>query len=681
MSEKKISYTNRTFEEYKESLKSYIKEYYPEIANDFNDASIGSWLIDLVAAVSDNLSFHIDRVYNETNINSAQEKSSIYAIARTNGVKIPGPKGAMTEVTFSCNLPVYSNYANSSSTTGAPNWFFAPLIKKGTKLSSGEHVFEVMNDIDFKEQFDENGVSNREVKPLLNANGIIVSYRVTKTVTVVAGESKVYKQVLRDENIKPFMEVIIPDRNIMEVESIIFKKGDDYVNLPASNEFAMNKEYISAEESMYGVETYRFFEVDSLLEQYRWGDDISENENNNQYTNLPTKVEYSYFDEETNTNIPVASIVKGQWLPLENKFITEFTDKGYLKIIFGPGESYGHNVDISNATDFTKAQISRMVKNNSLGKLPPKGMGGEWTMYVKYRSGGGSSSNIAAGTLNNISFLDAEFGKCILTNEDRKISNAVRNSLTVTNNIPSVSGKDAPTVDEIKNMIKYNNAAQDRCVTLKDYENRILKMPSRYGAPFKLGVTEENNKIMIYMVGLDYKGYLTSVLPVQLINNVINYLSMYRTINDFVEIKSARILNLSFGVDIFVDKNYNAGDVVKNVISTVKNYMDVNKRQIGEDIFVGDIQKEISKVDGVLNLIDLRVYNEYGPKYSNVKTTQETVALNTVYSGEAIYDETAEFEKAEIDLNASDYVLLSDSDSIFELKYPETDIEVRVKLR
>ena len=65
MSETKISYLNRTFDDYKTSLKEYIAQYYPQIASDLNDASIGSWLIDMVAAVGDNLSYYIDKAYNE----------------------------------------------------------------------------------------------------------------------------------------------------------------------------------------------------------------------------------------------------------------------------------------------------------------------------------------------------------------------------------------------------------------------------------------------------------------------------------------------------------------------------------------------------------------------------------------------------------------------------------------
>lgn len=686
MSEKKISYTNRTFEDYKKSLKEYINRYYPEISNDFNDASVGSWLIDLIAAVSDNLSFHIDRVYNETNVDSAQQKSSLYSMARSNGFKVPGPKGAITEVKFKCVLPVYVKDGNNSSNGGVPNMNFAPVIKKGTKLASSSQIFEVMNDIDFSEQFDENGVSNREIIPQMNSNGSIVSYAVTKTATVVAGESKVYKQVIKNDDLKPFMEVILPDTNVMNVESIIFRRGGNFNTTPSNNEFFINREYINAKENSncngMGVDFYRFFEVDSLLDQYRWTyDEENTSEEGKQFTNQPVKYTYGYYDAKNSIEVPTACITKGRWMPLTQKFITEFTDKGYLKVIFGAGETAGHLVDYTCATDFSQAQISRMIKNDSMGKLPPQGDGGEWTMFIKYRVGGGASSNIAAGSLNNIVLLDATVGRNINTNDDKKIANAVKNSITVTNTIPSISGKDAPTVDELKNMIKYHNASQNRCVTVKDYENRILLMPPMYGSPFRISVTEENNKVMVYLIGIDHMGYLTPTLPEQLVKNIINYLSMYKSINDYVEIKSGRIINLSFEVDLFVDKNYNHGDVVKSVINTIKDYMDTNKRRLGEDIYVGDIQKEISKVDGVLNLIDLRVYNEYGSGYSSVRTTQETTTMRTKCVGEELILSNDEMDRQQIDLMASDYVLLTDSDSIFEVKYPNTDIKVRIKSR
>lgn len=614
MSDKKIPYLNRTFDEYRESFLELTKRYYPQIANDFNDASVGSWLIDLISAASDNLSYHIDKVFNETNINSAQEKSSLYALARNNGFKIPGPKGAMAEVVFTCKVPNGETIdVNGDNFMNLDN---LPKIKRGTKIAAGSQVFEVVDDIDFSEQFDNNGVSDRTIKPIENNNGSIYGYSISKNGVVVAGETKIYKQFIG--NVGDFFEVVIPDNNIIGVESIIFKKSNITNNIPSNNEFFINCEKIG--------DLNRFFEVNSLLEQYIWGD-VNGNESKESKLDTFNGTTYAY------------SIVKGEWKPIKNKFITEYTDKGFVKVIFGNGDT--------------------------LGEYPPK----DTTMFIRYRSGGGTISNVAANTITDIVYLDVE-----------NTTETIKQSIVVTNPLPSTSGKDLPTVDELRNMIKYHNASQERCVTLKDYEDRVMKMPSRYGAPFRVAALEENNKIMLYLMGINYLGHLSSTIPTALINNIVNYLSMYRTINDYVEIKSGRIINLSIDVDIFVDKNYNVADVVNSVISVVKNYMNINKHYMGEDIFIGDMQKEISKIDGILNLIDTRIYNEYGGDYSSVRTMQETVEIKTKTQIEGD-DGTHDSNRLQIDLVASDYVLISDADCMFEIKYPEKDIRVRVKQR
>lgn len=678
MAENKISYLNRTFDDYREALKDFLKKNYPQITTDFDDASIGSWLIDLVAAVGDNLSYHIDRAYSETNIETAQKKSSIYSLARSNGFKIPGPKGSMTEVEFSCELPVTSDYSNPDSVVNVPNWYYAPIIKKGTKLSSNNGYFEVMDDVNFSEQFNNNGISDRDVIPVRNANGVINKYTVTKKATVVSGQSNIYKQVITASDIKPFMEIVIPSFDVMNVESIIFKNGANYNSDPTMDEFMQEREFVPAEESPTGVDTYRFFEVESLLDQYRWGDDISTNKDGNQDQGKPKTTTYGYYDATADTVVPTASITRGTWKPMTQKFITEFTDKGYLKVIFGSGEQVGQNVNIGCATDFAQYQISRMVRNNFLGKLPSSG----WTMYILYRVGGGAASNVAAGSITSISYLNADFGNCLRYGDDSALVSAIKNSISVKNTIPSVSGKDDPSVEEIRNMVRYNNASQNRCVTLKDYESRVQMMPPRYGSPFRISVTEENNKVMMYLLGIDYLGKLSAVLPDVLVSNIINYLSHYRSINDYVEIKSGRIVNISFEVDLYVNRNYNSSDVVKNVINVIKSYMDINKHFLGEDIYVSDIEKEISKVDGVKNLIDLRIYNEYGDNYSNTIISQETSNITYDDSQSDVYQYTPNETqtRTQIDLAASDYILNSDSDMMFEVKYDE-DIKVRVKVR
>ena len=645
--EKGISYLNRNFEDYKQALIEFSKKYYPDMSDSYDDASVAGWMIDIAADIGDNLSYHIDRVYQETNLDSAQERASLYAIARNNGVKIPGPKGAMAEIRLSCILPVENNM---------PNFSVAPIIKRGTKLSSATQQFELLSDVDFAKQFDDDGNSNRGIIPNTNPNGIITGYTISKLAVVTAGETRVYREVLHTEDIYPFMEIIIPVEGVMNIESILVVDGISNSIPPSYGDF-----YSSGCEGKT-----RFYEVDSLAQSWAWLDV----ENNGK----PVTYKYGYgVSGETNQEALAVNycVTKGEWRPVDHKFITEYTDKGYLKVIFGAGNDDA-NIDLSGTTmaDFSKWQISRILNNKNLGVLPNP----ETTVFILYRVGGGKSSNVAKGAINKISYLKAEFRGSIAS------ASVISQTLKVENTTPSVSGKDMPTENELRYLIKYNKSAQERCVTVKDYIDRILRLPPKYGTPFRVGVLEENNKIMVYLLGLDYRGKLDTSLPLTLVKNIEEYLSGYRMINDFVEIKSGRIINLSFDVNIMVDKNYNKNDVVTSVINVVKNYMDINKHFMGDEIYIGDLEKEISKVDGVINLIKLRVYNEHGPDYSTTRISQEIIPEDEYDSGDETYyigDGNTDL----IDTDITDGILYNEGDSLMEIKYPENDIRVRIKER
>ena len=61
-----INYTNRDFNSIKSALINYAKVYYPNTYKDFNDASFGSMMIDMIAYVGDIMSFYVDYQTNET---------------------------------------------------------------------------------------------------------------------------------------------------------------------------------------------------------------------------------------------------------------------------------------------------------------------------------------------------------------------------------------------------------------------------------------------------------------------------------------------------------------------------------------------------------------------------------------------------------------------------------------
>lgn len=664
--EKKISYLNRNFADYRNSLINFSKEYYPTLTDTFNDASVGSWFIDLMAAVSDNLSYLADRVYQETSVNSAQQMSSLMNLARSKGLKVPGPKASIAEVELTCVLPTNSN-GNDSSTTKEPTWDYAPILRKGMQFAAGSQIFELMDDVDFSHQFDNNGYSDRTINVNRNSNGLIVSYTIGKRALVVSGRSKVYKRVIRSTDIVPFMEFIIPDKGVMNVESIIFKDGTDYMADPDVSEFEFTEEFTPEDKNRIGkVPVWTYFEVDSLSDQSRWGDVLQTDGN-------PAIYEYQYYTDSEKSDY---YITKGEWKPLKQKFMTEFTDNGYLKVIFGAGQPEGQNVDYSNASEIGKYQISKLINNDALGVLPRQDM----TMYIRYRVGGGAASNVAEGAINTIAYYDMQIG-CGSSDLDPTIIEAVKQTLTVYNVTPSVSGKDMPSEAEVRNLIKYSNGAQKRCVTVKDYYERILKLPPRYGTPFRVGVLEENNKIRINVLGLDPDRHLSPVLPDALVNNIQEYLKEYKMITDFVEIRSANVINLSVDVDIYVDRNYNKSNVIKEVIDTIYNYMDINKHQIGEDIYVSDIVKEVMKVDGVINLIEIRIYNEYNGRYSLTISSLPRYTEFNCNDGEEDKGNEDELNRFRIDIDALDGILYSDSESMYEIKYKDTDIRVRARER
>jgi hypothetical protein len=612
--EKKISYINRTYADYKDALIAMSEKYYPELSKSFNDASIASWQIDMVADIADNLSYHIDRVYQETNIDSAQEKGSLYAMARNAGVKIPGPKGAMAEIKISVILPGDNE----------PKWDLAPIIKRGTRVASSSQEFELLTDVDFAEQFDENGVSNRTYSKIDGST----NYLVSKLAVVSAGETRVYRQVVNTNDIQPFMEVLLPFNNIMNIESIICVKGTNASIAPNYGTFYS-----------HGCDnSVRFYEVDNLSQNWLWVDKLNNDGRAITYT-------YDY------SGAVVYSITKGEWRKIDHKFITEYTDKGYLKIIFGASNGTENN----QASSFAKWQMDSILNNSNLGILPEP----ESTLFILYRIGGGKSSNVAKGAINKISYLNAD--------SRGGDDGTIIKSLKVTNTTPSISGKDMPSVNEMRYLIKYHNASQQRCVTVKDYIDRILMLPPKYGTPFRVGVSEENNKIMVYLLGINNMGKLSDSLPVTLIKNIEDYLTGYRMVNDYVEIKSGRIINLGFDVDAIVDKNYNKIDVIRAIIERITDYMDINKHMMGEEIYISDLEKEISKIDGVINLVSLKVLNKVGGLYSLSNVSQETIAGDN--------------DEIIIDLDATDGILYNDGDTMMEILYPENDITIRIKER
>lgn len=604
MAEKKINYFARNFLDVRTELINYVKHFYPELYQDFNDASIGTMLIELNAAVSDMLSFHTDRMFTETQIDYAQERRSIMNIARTLGLKIPGKRSSITLVDFSVTVPVFGDTFDIR---------YAPIVKYGTQVVGGGQVFENLDDIDFSSPYSAGGIPNRLIVPVINANNQITSYTLVKREIVSNGITKIFKKVLGTNDAVPFLEVILPDNNVVSVEQIIVKEGTTFTNNPTSSEFI--------------DPAIRWYELDSLAEDKIFVDDPTRSTDN-------------------------SGIKPGKWIPVTRKFIKEYTDTGFCKMTFGSGFSDEQYLQ-SYTNDQYVLQMANFFNSTALGEIPKPNT----TLYVRYRVGGGSGANIGANVVSSVGNVE------MVVNGPASANNqAVRNSLRVNNPVPAFGGGDDPTLEEVRYITKYNFASQNRAVTLKDYLSTIFKMPGKFGVPFRMQVSEKQNKVEFAILGLDSDGKLNNSSTNTLKENMATWLADYRMINDYVLIRDGKIINLSFSVDLYTDKAFNQGEIVNNTINVIKGYFDIKKWQMGQNIYIAQLVEAINNVAGVINVVDIKVFNKVNGTYSQNATSQP-------YSDNI---------NREIDLT-QDYALYADYDTMFEIKYPSNDIKIRTK--
>ena len=604
MAEKKINYFARNFADVRGELVNYVKHFYPELYQDFNDASIGMMLLELNAAVSDMLSYHTDRMFNETQIDYAQERRSILNIARTLGLKVPGKRSSITLVDFSVTVPVFGDTFDVR---------YAPIIKYGTQVVGAGQTFETLDDIDFSSPYSSGGIPNRLIIPNINANNQIISYTLVKREIVSNGQTKIFKKVINASDAVPFLEVLLPDNNIVSVEQAITKEGTTLTTNPTTAEFVDNN--------------IRFWEVDSLAEDKIFIDDPTRSTDN-------------------------SGIKPGKWISVSKKFVKEYTDTGFCKLTFGSGFSDQQNLQSYTNNQYV-LQIANFFNTTALGEIPKPNT----TLFVRYRVGGGSAANIGINVINGLGFVDM-----FINGPNSTTNQSVRQSLRVNNPVPAFGGGDEPTIDEIRWITKYNFASQNRAVTIKDYISTIFKMPGKFGVPFRMQVAENQNKVEFAILGLNSEGKLDNSSTNTLKENMATWLADYRMINDYVLIRDGKIINLSFDIDLFTDKAFNQGEIINNVISTIKKYFDVNKWQMGQNIYMAQLIEQINNVSGVLNVIDIKAYNEVDGKYSLNTTNQPYLNGGT----------------KEIDLT-DDFALFGEYDTMFEIKFPQSDIRVRVK--
>jgi phage-related baseplate assembly protein len=189
-------------------------------------------------------------------------------------------------------------------------------------------------------------------------------------------------------------------------------------------------------------------------------------------------------------------------------------------------------------------------------------------------------------------------------------------------------------------------------------------MPAKYGVVSKayieptkaqsISAGESQSVLDLYILSYNVNNQLTTT-SLALKQNVITYLSQYRMVNDSVTIKDAFIINIGVNFDIIVLPNFNSNEVLTRCILALQEYFAIDRWQINQPIVLRDIYILLDRIEGVQTVKTINITNLVG--------------------------ESLGYSKYAYDINgatADNVVYPSLDPSIFEVKYPNQDIQGRV---
>jgi len=605
-----INYLNRDFTNIRNTLIEYSKTYFPNTYNDFTPASPGMMFMEMSAYVGDILSFYLDNQIQETFIQYSRQVTNIFDLAYMLGYKPKATNVSVVNVDFYQQVP-----ASGSGVNNVPDYSYSLSYPANTQVSNGSVTFLVEEPINFSysSSIDPTEVSVYEI-----SGGEPVFYLLKKTRK--AYSAAIISTSFSFGNYQPFPTVEINASNFIGILDITDSQGNVW------------------------------YEVDYLGQETILDSIKNTNPNNPNFT--------------SNDNTPYLLKLK----KVQRRFATRLLDANTVQLQFGSGNPNDTDEELIPNTNnvgiglpFGKDKLTtaysptNFMYTNTYGIAPVN-----TTLTVRYLTGGGVTSNVAANQITSIITTPSFINK----NLNISTANNIFTTTVVNNDEAASGGKSGDTIQEIRQNTLANYQSQLRTVTQDDYLVRTLAMSPKYGTVAKayieptklsnLNPGESPSVLDLYVLGLNANNNLitTSDLVKQ---NLTTYLSQYRLINDSIRIKDAFIVNIGIDFDIIVLPNYNSNDILIQCINALQNYFNINNRSINQPIVLRDLYITLDRIQGVQTVKNIEIVNKVGESLG--------------YSNTA-YDITG--------ATISNIIYPSIDPMIFEVKYPETDIQGRV---
>jgi phage-related baseplate assembly protein len=611
-----IQYINKDFTELRASLINYARTYFPTTYNDFSPSSPGMMFMEMAAYVGDIMSFYLDNQIQETYLQYARQTNNLYELAYMFGYKPNVTQVATVDIDFYQQIP-----STGSPGSKSPDFSYSLFIPENTTVvssASGSVSFIIEDPVDFS--VSSSGDPTEVTVYAVDNSGdptLFLLKKVRKAISSTINTTSFTFGVPEQ-----FSTVEINSNNIIGILDVVDSDGNIW------------------------------YEVDYLAQD-------------------------TVFDSIKNTNVndPNLSQYQGdtpyllQLKAVQRRFTTRFLNNTSLQLQFGAGTSADTDEEILPNPDnvglglpFEKDKLttafspSNFVFTKTYGIAPSN-----TTLTVRYLTGGGVSANVPANTITSITSGNIQF---LNNNLNATTANTIFNSLAVNNSAAADGGGDGDTTEELRQNASANFATQLRNVTQDDYLVRALSLPARYGVISKAYIEPTKAQSVasgaaasildLYVLSFDNESKLRTASPA-LKQNLSTYLSQYRMVNDSISIKDAFIINIGVNFDIIVLPNFNSNEVLTRCILALQDFFAIRNWQINEPIILRDLYVVLDNIEGVQTVKTITISNKVGTNlgYSQFAYDIPGATINNV-------------------------VYPSLDPMIFEVKYPNTDIQGRV---
>lgn len=527
------------YQAHKDALLQRVRARYPRLWNDFLNNSFGIVLVDMIAWSTATMAFLVNRAAGENYISTMTLRESAVNIGSLTGYQLRGP----TAASVACE---------ASITEAQP--LTTVSIAKGTVVrSSSEEAlpFEVVQDYYILPG------NTTPVTPVVSISPSLSGAQVLSTLALVTPGSSNVDLLDTSIDLTDFVQVGQVFRVEGETTGYLIQDIQASPGAVSNNRLVLAESYAGSVQASVTGEIYdqRINCVQGLTVKDSF---IS-----------PPDSTPSYVVKLSTTPVvegSVSVVVNGtEW-----QQVTSFAKST------GDAQDYMFKVTASG-------QPLVVFGDGTLGQIIPT----EATILVTYRVGGGSAGNVPLNSINtSITGL--------LTTTNNPITVAIKN-LTST----GTGGREAETLEEARVNIPAATRANDRAVTLEDYQTMAMSYNGVVYA--RASVRTENallegNIVFIYAWTSGPTGSLVNLSPQQKLE-LENFMQTKALGTDLVRIGDGTAVPIPVSMRYKVYQGFSVTDTGLLVQDTLNNYVDVLRP--GQPVLYSNLVRLLDEVYGV----------------------------------------------------------------------------------